>query len=132
MSPPEEAPEAAIDAVLRMGTRHRRGRDLSDVRAALHRTLPRRRAAFWRAVERLRRPEEERRIENLWQMGMRGYCPELRVEDIDWLLSDGLPRSEYDRRLVINAALDIQHGAGSPDGIVEKIRQAASADAVAK
>jgi hypothetical protein len=132
MSPPGEAPEAAIDAVLRMGTRHHPGRDLADVRTELHRTLPRRRAAFWRAVERLRRPEEEfRRIENLWQMRRLGYWPDLRVEDIDWMLSEGLARSEYDRRLVINATLAIQQGAGSPDGFIEKIRLAASADAVA-
>jgi hypothetical protein len=64
-------------------------------------------------------------------MGRLGYWPDLQVEDIDWLLSDGLARSEYDRRLVVNSALAIQLGAGSPDGVIERIRMAADADPIA-
>jgi len=58
LSPQNVAPDAAIDAVLRIGDRRfdqtqRRLKNASDAVQQLHRTPERRRAAFWRAAARL-------------------------------------------------------------------------------
>jgi hypothetical protein len=88
--PPEPVPRVAIDAVLRIGNRVERGREvrasLSAAQAELHRTVSRRRAAFWRVAERLRRPAEKgRNIEHPYQMQTLGYHPGLQGEDVTWL-----------------------------------------------
>jgi hypothetical protein len=64
-------------------------------------------------------------------MQMLGYPAVLQVEDVEWLLEDGLKKGEHDRRLAMNSALAIQRSAGAPTALLEKIAAAANTDAVA-
>ena len=129
VSAAEIAPESAVDAILRVGTRRNHdGKTLTNLTAALnelHRTASRRRFAFWRAAQGLPHPSRG------WQMQMLGYPAVLQVEDVEWLLEDGLKKGEHDRRLAMNSALAIQRSAGAPTALLEKIAAAANTDAVA-
>jgi hypothetical protein len=134
-SPPEVAPPEVIDAILRAGNRRNHDSDLkADLNAAiaeLHRTSSRRRFAFWRAAQTLRRPTPEwRKIEQLWQMTTLGYQPDLQVDDVDWLLEDGPKKDVHDRRLAINSALEIARFSGSTTDILAKIEVVANTDPV--
>jgi len=62
---------------------------------------------------------------------MLGYPAVLRVEDVEWLLEDGLTKGEHDCRLAINSALAIQRSASAPTGLLEKIAAAAVTEPVA-
>ena len=137
VSPPEIAPEAAVDAILRVANRRNDDREieskLSGSFAELHRTTSRRRSAFWRVAQNLRRTSREwQKIEALWHMEMSGYRAGLQFEDIGWVLEDGLTRGEHDRRLAIMSALDIALSPGAPTSLLEKITLAANSDAVAR
>jgi len=126
VSPPENAPEVAVDAILRICNRRDHSTDVrAKVNSALtelHRTGSRRRCAFWRVAQNLRGPSNARqKIDQLWQMEMLGYPTGLQVEDVEWLLADGLTKGEHDRRLAVNAALTIHRSAGGPAGLLEKI-----------
>jgi hypothetical protein len=136
VSPQETAPEAAIDAVLRIANRqHYRGKTLTNLDAALvelHRTRSRRRVAFRRVVESLRRVSHAMQsMDSLRQIEWMGYQSGLKVEDVEWLLEDGLSRGEHDRRLAINSALAVHDSAGAPPGLLDKIAAAARTDEVA-
>jgi hypothetical protein len=136
ISPPEIVPELAVDAILRVANRRRHGSELqaklNAAFAELHRTRSRRRFAFWRAAQNLRRPSRERqKIEQLSQAEMLGYSAGLRIEDVEWLLEDGPTKGEHDRRLAIDAALSIQRSADAPLGMLEKIAAVANADPTA-
>lgn len=134
--PPEDAPELAIDAVLRIGNRQSIGRKpekaFVGARAELHRTSSRRRRAFWRAAERIGQAAGSRKqIEHPWQMEVFGYQLGLLVEDIEWLMSDGLKKREKECRLAVNSAPAIQIAAGSPKDLLEKITKTARTNRVA-
>jgi hypothetical protein len=133
-SGPDVAPEIAVLAVLQIGNRWNRETELETAmvtaRSELHRTSSRRRCAFWHVVDRLRRSLRLwGELETLWQVETSGYSAGLRVEDIDWLMKDGLDRGGVDCRLATNSALEILRAAGSPDELREKITKAAKADA---
>ncbi len=131
-----EAPGLAIDASLRLGEHHRNTstiRKQGTVDAEVHRTAARRRLAFWRAAERLNlhRKLQGRQIGFLWDLGFLGFSPGLCVEDLDWLLTDGPKReAENERRLAIDAAMQVWREAGSPASLLKRIEEAARADAV--
>jgi hypothetical protein len=134
--PADSAPELVIDAILRVS--HRRNHNsklqtsLREAYAELHRTSSRRRAAFWRVAESLRRPTPEwRKIEHPWQIEMMGYAHGLQVEDLDPLLAEIPTRGENDRRLAVNTGLALHQTTGSPAGLLETIRLAAASDPVA-
>lgn len=134
--PLDSAPEVAVDAILRICNRRDHGTDTqAKVNLALtelHRTGSRRRSAFWRVAQSLRRPSPGwQKIDQLWQIEMLGYPSGLQVEDVEWLLADGLAKGEHDRRLAVNAALTIHRSAGGPDGLLERIASAVSSDTVA-
>lgn len=123
LSPPNVAPDAAIDAVLRIGDRRfdrtqRRLKKGADAVEQLHRTPERRRAAFWRAADRLgnHRFSTGRPLLHTFQMKFLGWPPGLVVDDIDWLLTDAPGRERStERQLAINAALNLWFNEGQQD-----------------
>ncbi len=135
VSQPDSAPEVAVDAILRICNRDHGTRVQASANSALkelHRTGARRRTAFWRVAHNLRSSSHLRqRIDQLWQMENLGYPAGLQVEDLDWLLAEGLAMDADDRRLAVDAALTICRSAGEPRGMLEKISSAVSSDAVA-
>lgn len=134
MSPLNGAPAAAIDAVLRIGDRRfdraqRRLRRGADAVEQLHRTPERRRAAFWRAADRLgnHRILTGRPLLHTFQMKFLGWPPGLVLGDIDWLLADAPGRERAtERQLAINAALGLWFNEGQHDEAL-KVRIAAVA-----
>jgi hypothetical protein len=132
----DEAPAEVIDAALELGARGRNGNNLGrmrDIPAELHRTARRRRLAFWRAAERLRRNQmmQGRPIEHPWHMDIVGYSPNLQLEDITWLLEDGPRRtSENERRLATNAAMWLWHQNERQPDLLSRIERKAQSDLV--
>ncbi len=123
LSPPNAAPEAAIDAVLRIGDLRfdralRRLKKGADAVEQLHRTPERRRAAFWRAADRLgnHRILTGRPLLHDFQMKFLGWPPGLVLADIDWLLADAPGRDHAtERQLAINTALSLWFNEGQQD-----------------
>ena len=136
LSGPTSAPTAAIDAVLRIGDRHldsspRRSRKGADAVELLHRTPERRRAAFWRAADRLGRHvmRMSRPLLHPFQMQFLGWPSGLVLEDIDWLLADAPTRERAsERRLAINAALGLWATADQPEALKTRIAAVAATD----
>lgn len=134
LSPLNAAPEVAIDAVLRIGDRRfdrtqRRLKKGADAVEQLHRTPERRRAAFWRAADRLgnHRILTGRPLLHAFQMKFLGWPPGLVLADIDWLLADAPGREHAtERQLAINAALGLWFNEGQQD-VALKARIAAVA-----
>jgi hypothetical protein len=136
VSPPDRAPEVAIDAVLRICNRRDHGSSVhkgaESALQELHRTGSRRRAAFWRVAHNLRSTRgQQQKIDPLWQMEILGYPAGLQAEDVAWLLADGLTKGEDDRRLAVNTAINIHGSAGRPAGLLDEIASAVRSDAVA-
>lgn len=123
LSPPEVAPDAAIDAVLRIGDRRfdrtqRRLKKGADAAEQLHRTPERRRAAFWRAAHRLGSDKTltGRPLLHTFQMKFLGWPPGLVLADINWLLADAPGRERAtERQLAVNAALSLWLNEGQQD-----------------
>lgn len=128
---------AAIDAVLRVGERRfgrteRRRKKGADAVDELHRTPERRRAAFWRATERLgsHRMLSGGAVLRPFQMEYLGWPPGLVLEDIDWLLADGPTRDRgTERRLAMYAALEVWARADQPGPLKARIAAVAATDA---
>ena len=134
VSPSDSAPDLAVDAILRVcNRRDQRGRVQVVVEAAvkeLRKTIARRRASFWRAAEVLRNPRREgNRVGSLWDMGMLGYRIDHGVEDIDWLLSDGIAKGGVERSLAVDAAVTLYNRKGRSPEILQKISEAVSPNA---
>jgi hypothetical protein len=136
LSPPDTAPGLAVDAILQIFHRHEtriRSRLVAErALAELHRTSARRRSAFWHVAQELRNHSRaDQKFDQLWLVQMSGYSPGLSIEDVDWLLADGLTKGEDDRRLAVNAALSLSRSAGDPPDLLKKISEAVRTDAVA-
>jgi hypothetical protein len=136
LCPLDQAPVSAIDAAARLGESIRTSQParkvVGDVTTELQRSSARRRLAFWRFVERLagHRMLGGRAIEWLSDLQFLGWSVNLSVEDIDWLLADGLKRvPNHERRLATNTAMAIWRNAGSPDDLRDRIRASVKADA---
>lgn len=135
LSAPNSAPEAAIDAVLRVGDRrfastHRNSKKAADAVALLHRTPERRCAAFWRAADRLGGAGilSGRPLLHLFQMQFLDCPSGLVVGDIDWLLADAPTRQRVsERQLAINAALALWARADHPEALKARIALVAGA-----
>lgn len=136
-SPPNVAPEAAIDAVLRIGDRRfdrtqRRLKKGADAVEQLHRTPERRRAAFWRAADRLgnHRILAGRPLLHTFQMKFLGWPPGLVLDDMDWLLVDAPGRKRAtERQLAVNAALGLWFNEGQQNEVLKaRIAAVAAAD----
>ena len=61
-------------------------------------------------------------------MSFSGIRQALRVEDVEWLLADGLAKGGVDCRLAVNAALVIYRSHGEPASLLAKIAKAAESD----
>jgi hypothetical protein len=137
LCPIDQAPMPAIDAAARLGRSYRTSsaaREVArDVTMELQKTPARRRLAFWRFVDRLagHRMLGGRAIEGVWDLQFLGWSVNLSVEDIDWLLADGLKRvPDHDRLLAINTVMRIWRDAGSPDDLRDRVGASVRADAV--
>lgn len=137
MSPANQAPQTAVDAVLRLGQRRLErsepdGEDLAAAIDLLHRTAERRRVVFWRAASTLSTHPSltGRSLDQVHQMRYLGWPPGLIEEDVDWLLADGAVRKEpNERRLAMNAALHIWWNLERPESLRARIAKGAGADA---
>ncbi|BAN22474.1 hypothetical protein [Caballeronia insecticola] len=137
VSPPHLAPNAAIDALLRIGDRrlnmrNRRSEGESGAVVLLLQTPERRRAAFWRAADRLRnhRTLMGRPLLHRFQMEFLGWSSGLVLDDIDWLLLDGASRTHAtERQLAINSALNLWSTSGESAALKARIAGVAATDA---
>jgi hypothetical protein len=135
VSRPDTTPDAAIDAVLYVGDRRldrtgRHGGVTQVAIARLHESAVRRRAAFWRAAERLSTSAtlNGRALQTIFQMEFLGWPPGLVLDDLEWLLADGPSRNLADeQRLATNAALDLWERAGRPGPVLARIEAALAA-----
>jgi hypothetical protein len=98
----------------------------------LHRTPERRRQAFWRVVTTLRTVSAKQAVDRVWEIEFFGYPPGLKVEDVEWLLPDGLTRGGVDCRLAVNTALVIYHSHGEPASLLAEIAGAIESDAIGR
>lgn len=136
-SPLNVAPAAAIEALLRVSDRRfdqtmSRLKKRADAVEQLHRTPDRRRAAFWRAADRLanHRSLTGRPLLHAFQMKFLGWSPGLVLDDIDWLLVDAPGRElSTERQLAINSALGLWFNEGEQDEALKaRIAAVAAAD----
>ena len=95
-------------------------------------TSERRERLFWRAAELVRSNQafDSAPLNAPWQMRMLGWPAALLVEDVAWLITDGLTRATADdRHLALNATLELWEQAGRPDDLSTKIDNAIRTDA---
>lgn len=132
--PSENAPDAAIDALLRIGNRHeydsRERKRANEALVELHCTAERRRRAFWRAVATLRTVSQGQPMDQVWHIQFLGYPTGLRIEDVEWLLADGLAKGEADCRLAVNASLWVYRCQGEPTELLSKIAEAVESNPI--
>lgn len=136
LSPANVAPIAAIDAVLRirelrLDKTQRQINRTSDAFALLHLSQERRRVAFWRAADRLgtHRNLMGRPLRHVFQMKFLGWPSGLVLEDIDWILADGVSRARAtERQLAIDAALNLWFTTGEPEALKAQIAGVAATD----
>ena len=134
-STPEQAPALAVDAALRLG-RERPStstpwKPVRELPGLLLSTPERRRIAFWEAAKRFgdHPALQGRPLEWPYQMQMLGWLPGLRLQDVDWLLSDGASRDvASERRLAVTAALDAAQYPNTSADVLARIREEASGD----
>lgn len=132
----DSAPDAAIDAALRISNRREAsssiGKTASAVFAELHRTPERRRRAFWHVATAIRAATPARPVDHPWHLEFSGYLAGLTTDDVDWLLTDGLSKGGADCKLAVNAALAVYQGQGQLPAVLAKLTKAAEADRVAQ
>jgi hypothetical protein len=132
----DQVSPVVVEAALRLGQDHQRismrpWRRVKDLPDLLLRTSSRRRVVFWEAAARFGDHSAlgGRPLEDPYQMRLLGWPPRLTPADLDWLLVDGPIRSEpSQRRLALNAALDVFRTAGEPDEMLERIKAVAMAE----
>jgi hypothetical protein len=132
--PSNIAPDAAIDALLRIRNRHERGssarKRANEALIELHRTAERRQWAFWRVVSTLRIVQLREPIDHVWRIEFLGYPTGLQIEDVEWLLADGLAHGGVDCRLAVSASLAIYRSQGEPAWLLGKISEAVQSDLI--
>ncbi len=118
---PDEAPDVAIDAALRLGEIYRYGgprrrRDgQKDLLMSLKASPQRRRLVLWRAAKLFeeRSRLKGRPITGVWRFRLFGFIPEFETEDFDWLLKDVANRTTAnERQIAADAAMMLwkRHG----------------------
>jgi hypothetical protein len=135
VTPSNDAPDSAIEALLLISNRREHG---SSVRNAanealieLHRTTERRRRAFWR-VATVSRAVSRHSIDQLWHIEFLGYTTGLKLEDVEWLLLDGLAKGGSDCRLAVSATLAIYHSHGQPQTLLARIAEKVNSDPIGR
>jgi hypothetical protein len=136
VSAPDVAPEVAVDTILQICNRWDHGSGIrANVDSALnelYRTPSRRRSAFWRVAHNLRSASRvQQKVDQLRHIQFLGYPNGLQVEDLDWLLVDGISLDGDDRRLALNAALNIFELAGKPAEMLDRISSAVASEPIA-
>lgn len=135
LSAPDSLPEIAADAILVVCNRRRHPGDLNDdfdaARRELQQTKTRRQLAFWRIAGALRASAANSRINDVWQLQYLGFTAELKEEDVDWLLADGLKGAPDDQHLSVTAALGIYRAQGQPPALLKKIKTIAKSNPAA-
>ena len=104
---------------------------MADVASLLHQSATRRRLAFWRAAKRLsgHRVLSGQPLQDLYQMEVIGYRPELKPADITWLLEDAPTRESHnERRLAVDALLSLWKQAGSLPDVLSEIERVVRSD----
>ncbi len=127
LSPPNIAPDVAIDAVLRIGDRRfdwaqRRLNKGAGAVEQLHRTPARRQTAFWRAALCFRNHGmlSGQTLLHTFQMDFLGWHAGLVLDDIDWLLTDAPGRElAAERQLAINASLSLWSKEGEQSEVLK-------------
>jgi len=131
LTPPAEAPLAAIDAAMRLkqAEHFRSGRTESNALMEQVQLSPeRRRAAVWRAAQTLTGAPflNGKPLEQLWQMNILGWPMQLSTQDFDWLAVDATGRAEEaERFLAFGTLLEVWRAAGNPDDLLARIREIA-------
>ncbi len=135
-TPQNEAPEVAIHALLRIGNGRERGasvpKDANEALVELHRTVERRRRAFWKVVTTLRTVPQIQLIDHVRHIEHLGYQTGLKIDDVEWLLADGLAKGGMDCRLAVSAALLIYRSHGKPTPLLSKIAETIESNPLAK
>jgi hypothetical protein len=131
----EEAPSFAIEAALRLGQNRRSSmtpwKAVRELPGLLLQNSARRRLVFWEAAQRLsdHRAFGEGSLDSPYQMQILGWSPQLSSEDIDWLLIDGPQRERAsERRLAVNAALEVAQKADAKAALLSRIEGVASGE----
>lgn len=136
-SRPTDAPEAAVDATLRLGEfRRRYGRrnrnDDNDPLKLLSQTPERRRLTLWRATSLFARHPRlhGKEIDDIWDLRMVGLQTAVGVGDVDWLIQDARDRPEpRERALAASALLQIWRSQEDSD-LFARIEELAASDGV--
>jgi hypothetical protein len=132
-TPPDQAPELAMDAVLALGADRypsSRPEGAPAVASLLNNSSERRHLMFWRTADyATRHPALRReRATNTYQLEMAGWRYEAQAEDLRWLLVDVATRKDPDQRLLaLDASIRIWVSCDRPDKMLDDIRHAASA-----
>jgi len=130
------APHPAVDALMLICNRRDTDRDrlkpVVESITELHKTAERRQQAFWRVVDRARKSLNPQPVEQFWQIESLGYLPGFRLEDIKWLLIDGLQKGGADCRIAVTAALDIYRSHGSQPSVLKRISTAVKSDPIGR
>lgn len=135
-TPLNVAPNAAIDALLLISNRREHDSSVrtkaNEALSELHRTAERRRLAFWRVVSTLRTVSLGHPIDHVWSIEFLGYPIGVQLEDVGWLLADGLARGGLDCRLAVTTALAIYRSHGEPAWLLEQIAEAVHSNDIAQ
>jgi hypothetical protein len=129
-----EAAESAMSAALRLNAERRmRGIDveLGGLLGEFALSPQRRRLLFWHAAATLAdtRKLQGQPLDRASLMQILGWPANLTPEDVAWLLADVPGRTDpVQRRLAIDAALDIWRRNNRPNDMLEQIRAVADAD----
>lgn len=125
LSPNTQVPTAAIDAFLKVKKIRRYGYSSSEdtraLHASLHITPSRRRTFFWHSVERFN-AKQDQSVDDPWQLDIKGYLPDLRLEDIDWLIADVKERKQEEQQLALNTVMYVWQRNGRDPEVLSRIK----------
>ncbi|MCQ2003128.1 hypothetical protein [Rhizobium sp. NRK18] len=135
LNPDDAAPDAAIDATIRLGQerryRHpRRGKKgYQDIFALMAASPQRRRLALWRAmaVHAANPGRNGGPITEPWQLQFRGHVPDLLGEDFGWLAEDANGRDDAsERQVAANGAMEVWRRGGEDPQQLERMKSIGS------
>ena len=134
LSSNQEAPVEAIDCALRLGYLQKfaghsvNTRDsVQELWNLLEASPDRRRTTLWHSAMRLREAQPDWEFRHPQEMRTFGYCLNLAVEDLRWLLTDLIAKpDDFDIELATNAAMDIWAQNSKDPELLARIKEAAS------
>jgi len=135
LNPDDAAPDAAIDATIRLGEERRyrnprRGKKgHQDIFALIAASPQRRRLALWRAmaVHAANPRRDGGPITEPWQLQIRGHIPDLVSADFDWLADDANGRGDAsERQVAANGAMEVWQRGGEDPQQLERMKSIGS------